>query len=627
MCFKENNKIIYIIKLKKAVSNLDDFRLHLKNSYQDNMPPAYYNLTNKTSNEDKKIFEQMNDSTNYHCAILDYTGDEITRLYWTICFKHSDNINDSIHCSLKYETECKALIENFVYCLQLNLEKDFAKNSFINFDISNSLIEQMRKFEMSPYYVETKDLVYKKLTKEEKLSKLAQKNEYCQRKYNFREPQKRGEFQRDYDRIMYSKAFRRLVDKAQIFSSTKGDYYRTRMTHTLVVCQIARSICLQLDLNCNLAEAIAIGHDLGHTPFGHQGERTLNYILKGQKGYEVENLSLVSDGKKFNQLFPYGGFKHNYQSVRVCTNLESQYAELDGLDLSEQTLNGIWMHTNKKDGMSISSFSDGYLTDEGDYPFTLEGQVVAVADEIAQCSHDIDDAISAHLIAISDFSEYLELKKYTRLKKEIKSISEQLDNLKEKNRLLVDKDEIICSQISSVIVAHFIKDVCEYSNGKIKGYNEEEFERNGHKIHERIIWFSDSGYDLCSYLKNIIGKKVINSNEVNLFDQKGSNIILSLFRAYYKNPMLLHTGTLKRIWNECRKHDLEMIDFVEGKPELIKEEWKNITDACILADISKQTNRQKDLLQKREILVRNICDFISGMTDSYAINEFNRIYS
>lgn len=112
------------------------------------------------------------------------------------------------------------------------------------------------------------------------LHTLAQKNEYCRRQYNLRVPQEnRGEFQRDYERIVHSKAFRRMVDKAQVFSASKGDYYRTRMTHSQAVAQIARGIATELNLNLCLTEAIALGHDLGHTPFGHQGERTLNDIL------------------------------------------------------------------------------------------------------------------------------------------------------------------------------------------------------------------------------------------------------------------------------------------------------------------------------------------------------------
>lgn len=621
---KKDEKIIYIIKLKGEARTWDDFRKYLSKSKNMINNPAYYNLRPTSSPYDMEVFENMEENTDFHCAILDYEDENITCLYWAVCTKYRKNETQSIHCRLKYLSTSKVVIDNFVYCLQLNLDKDFPENSFINYDTSIALIEQMKKLEMDPFIQQTVKMKYSHLDKENGLSPLAQKNEYCCRKYNLKEPQARGEFQRDYDRIVYSKAFRRMVDKSQIFSSAKGDHYRTRMTHTLIVCQIAKSICSELNLNCALAEAIAMGHDLGHTPFGHQGERTLQAILTGETGFEVESLSLIDcDGK--GERFPYGGFKHNYQSVRVATSLESQYLEIDGLDLSEQTLNGMWLHTKKKNSLNISDFSDGYISDEGNCAFTLEGQVVAVADEIAQRSHDIDDAFAAHLISLSDFTKYLELKKSSGLKAEIDSIPLKLQELRSQNRLFSNENEVTCAQISSLIVDHFIRDVCTQTQKEIDQYSIEKFEKENHHIQERLVWFSEAGEELCKYLDNIINKKVINSREVTLFDQNGSNIVLALFRKYYKNPMLLHLGTLKRIWNECRKQNLEMIDFWEGKPELIKTEWSKITATKISANSEKQKAEDQDLLRKRKILVRAICDFISGMTDNYALNEYHKM--
>lgn len=619
-----NERTVYIIKLKGLVSNFDSFRSYLKKSKDANEKPAYYNLTESTSTDDLRIFKEMQEDTEYRCAILDYIDDNIICLYWTKCKKYCKDGKNSIHCRLKYMSQSKVVIENFVYNLQLNLDKDFSEDSFINYDVSVALIEQMRKFETTPFIFQTNELSYSKLDNEQSLSLLAQRNEYCHRKYNVKEPQDRGEFQRDYDRIIYSKAFRRMVDKAQIFSSSKGDHYRTRMTHTLIVCQIARSISSVLNLNSALAEAIAVGHDLGHTPFGHQGERTLNAVLTGKEGFEVEYLPLSKTNGECSSQFPYGGFKHNYQSVRVATNLESQYFEIDGLDLCEQTLNGMWLHTDKED-LQISEFSDGFLTDEGNFAFTLEGQVVAVADEIAQRSHDIDDAFASYMIKPSDFAEYLELKKTTQLKDEIDNIYTILESLKLDNRLFSDEYEVICAQISSIIVNHFIKDVCTKTKERMAAYDVGKFNKDNHQIKERLVWFSDAGEELCKYLDIIIRKKVINSREVALFDQKGSNTVLALFKAYYKNPMLLHSGTLKRIWSEYRKQGLETIDFEEGKPEIIKSEWKKITTTTISANKDMRDSEQNDLLSKRIILVRSICDFISGMTDSYALNEYRRI--
>ena len=179
----------------------------------------------------------------------------------------------------------------------------------------------------------------------------------------------RTEFQRDRDKILHSKAFRRLKHKTQVFLSPVGDHYRTRLTHTLEVSQIARTIARALRLNEDLTEAIALGHDLGHTPFGHTGERVLDEIMSS-------------------------GFKHNEQSIRVVTVIED-------LNLTQETLNGIENHT-------------GNVT-----PFTLEGQVVKISDRIAYINHDIDDAIRAGIIKEEDLPkesrEYLGKTKSERI--------------------------------------------------------------------------------------------------------------------------------------------------------------------------------------------------------------------
>ncbi|MDD3014498.1 MAG: deoxyguanosinetriphosphate triphosphohydrolase [Candidatus Gastranaerophilales bacterium] len=165
----------------------------------------------------------------------------------------------------------------------------------------------------------------------------------------------RTEFQRDRDRILHSKAFRRLKHKTQVFISPKGDHYRTRITHTLEVSQISRTIARALRLNEDLTEAIALGHDLGHTPFGHSGEEVLNELMPG-------------------------GFRHNEQSVRVISIIED-------LNLTSETIDGILNHTGKIK------------------PFTMEGQIVKISDRIAYLNHDIDDAIRAEIIKAEDIPE------------------------------------------------------------------------------------------------------------------------------------------------------------------------------------------------------------------------------
>ena len=161
----------------------------------------------------------------------------------------------------------------------------------------------------------------------------------------------RTEFQRDRERVVNCKALRRLVDKAQIFSSSKGDYYRTRMTHTLEVNQIAKAIAFALDLNLDLTEAIALGHDLGHTPFGHQGERTLDDILCGKIDVGIGTESMLHDR-------PYGGFKHNYQSARILAHLEEKYIQHSGLNVSIQVIDGVLKHTKLKKNVSLDEFLD-----------------------------------------------------------------------------------------------------------------------------------------------------------------------------------------------------------------------------------------------------------------------------
>ena len=213
------------------------------------------------------------------------------------------------------------------------------------------------------------------------------------RLYPVSDSQSRSEFQRDRDRIIHSTAFRRLQYKTQVFLHHEGQHFRTRLTHTLEVSQMARSIARALRLNEDLAEAVALAHDLGHTPFGHAGERVLHL-----------------------KMADYGGFDHNMQAIRVVTRLENRYAEHDGLNLSWETLEGILKH-------------NGPLIDDEDRPVgryvhewlpfglfdipasadllpqtyaSLEAQAAAIADDVAYNSHDIDDALRAGLIALPD---------------------------------------------------------------------------------------------------------------------------------------------------------------------------------------------------------------------------------
>jgi len=192
----------------------------------------------------------------------------------------------------------------------------------------------------------------------------------------------RSEFQRDRDRIVHSTAFRRLQYKTQVFLHHEGQHFRTRLTHTLEVSQMGRSIARALQLNEDLAEAVALAHDLGHTPFGHAGERVLN-----------------------DKMSAFGGFDHNLQAIRVVTRLENRYAEHDGLNLSWETLEGILKHNGPLADPTIAADIPARADLMPSTHASLEAQAAAIADDIAYNAHDIDDALRAKLLTLNDLRD------------------------------------------------------------------------------------------------------------------------------------------------------------------------------------------------------------------------------
>ena len=185
----------------------------------------------------------------------------------------------------------------------------------------------------------------------------------------------RTAFQRDRDRIIHSSAFRRLEYKTQVFVNHEGDYYRTRLTHTIETAQITRTIAAALGLNRDLAEAVALSHDLGHTPFGHAGERVLNELMQ-----------------------PYGGYDHNAQSLRTVDWIERHYPNFRGLNLSFEVREGIIKHSHFHDRPAAQEF------DPSLYP-CLEAQIVDLADEIAYLAHDADDGVKAQMLTVEELME------------------------------------------------------------------------------------------------------------------------------------------------------------------------------------------------------------------------------
>ncbi|MCC7257168.1 MAG: deoxyguanosinetriphosphate triphosphohydrolase [Gammaproteobacteria bacterium] len=198
----------------------------------------------------------------------------------------------------------------------------------------------------------------------------------------------RGAFQRDRDRILHSSAFRRLVYKTQVFINHEGDLYRTRLTHSLEVAQVARTVAAQLGLHETLTEAICLAHDLGHTPFGHSGQDALDRCMK-----------------------PWGGFEHNLQSLRVVDELEERYADFPGLNLTYETREGILKHCSRRNARALGELGERFLKRRQP---GLEAQLANVADEIAWSHHDLDDGLRAGLITLDELVEVGLFKRHHR---------------------------------------------------------------------------------------------------------------------------------------------------------------------------------------------------------------------
>ena len=225
----------------------------------------------------------------------------------------------------------------------------------------------------------------------------------------------RGEYQRDRDRIVHSTAFRRLVYKTQVFVNHEGDLYRTRLTHSLEVSQIARTVAGALRLNETLVEAISLAHDLGHTPFGHAGQDSLNACMR-----------------------EFGGFEHNLQSLRVVDELEAKYADFPGLNLTFETREGILKHCSKRNAQELGELGERFLNRRQP---GLEAQIANIADAIAYNNHDVDDGFRAGLLSLE------ELQSETLFNEQFQAVQERYPELEDR-RLIY---EIIRRMINTVV--------------------------------------------------------------------------------------------------------------------------------------------------------------------------------
>ena len=638
---ERHNSIVIAKACKSKAGKIPEF---VERSFEEKEEYRYPVRNEGDVAEIKRIGPKLISVHLYNSEEKNHATEEI---YFGIISKTKDIGDSKGGIYLFYRMKCKIdnplKIKDIESVLDLDLGEDFDDSSFVNVEEAPGLASEIRMMINPAHKPPKADLEkrqYHQLSSENNLSWVSQRNEHCIRHFEEGDSGSDNgncsEFQRDYERIVHLKAFRRLVDKAQIFTASRGDHYRTRMTHTLEVAQIARAIATALGLNVHLSESIALAHDLGHTPFGHQGERTLDDIMK-EKG----NLCIgLGDDRN-----PFGGFKHNLQALRVASHLEEKNLDFAGTNLSYQVLEGVLKHTDfqiknceecfykNKGKCDQSCFDARDFFPEGDlkhlhlkveHPTTLEGQVVLIADEIAQRSHDLDDALSDRLINVEDLISLLSLKKVKSIGDKLRQIDLDIKNSVDKNRQFVEIGKISRGLAVSTIIDYFVEDVVDRSLKNIAKFDKSDksYCSESHRFKNRLITFSKDGNSVCEYLEKIVKKKVINSTDVVKFDNRAKKIISDLFDAYYHNPRLLPHGVLRRMYLESGRKCEYAICFATGCPKVVKKEIENIVFGAGSKDDKELS---KDFKTKRKILVRTVADFISGMTDSYAIKEHRAI--
>ncbi len=342
----------------------------------------------------------------------------------------------------------------------------------------------------------------------------------------------RSGYQRDRDRIIHCAAFRRLEYKTQVFVNHEGDYYRTRLTHTIEVAQIARTIAAALRLNVDLTEAIALAHDLGHTPFGHAGEEALNELMK------------IS-----------GGFNHNLQGLRVVDYLEERYPDFPGINLTWEVREGIVKHSSAFDkAAKVKEFSPREMP-------TLETQVVDIADEIAYNNHDLDDGLASGLIKEADLES---LSIWGNINK---NISKAYRGIEENKRKYLIIRSLIDAQVTDLI------NETEANIAKLKPKSYLDVK----KTDKKIVSFSKEMFFLRKPLREFLMEKLYRHYRVMRMSNKAKLFIKELFKVYNENPEQLPSETQKKI----------PLDGVR----------------------------------------RVVCDYIAGMTDRYALDEYKKLFN
>ena len=311
----------------------------------------------------------------------------------------------------------------------------------------------------------------------------------------------RSDFQRDRDRIIHSTAFRRLKHKTQVFVNTSGDHYRTRITHSLEVAQIARTLSKVFNLNEDLCETLSLAHDLGHTPFGHAGEDELNYCMR-----------------------TFGGFDHNIQTLRIILFLENRYYDFKGLNLTLETLDGLIKHNgpiknlNKYNKILGKDFFKNRIKFSSSP--SMEAQIASISDDIAYNSHDLEDGLKSNLFRLKD------LEKIPILKKII---------LKHKKKIRNFQIDLVIRQIIREIINEMVKDIIQTTKKNIQTYKVKNL-NDVYKLKYPLVSFSKKMKDFDKKIKIFLKKRMYYHKKVKLNTNRGKKIIRKLFYTIKKNP-------------------------------------------------------------------------------------------
>ena len=355
-------------------------------------------------------------------------------------------------------------------------------------------------------------------------------------------PRYRSEFQRDRDRIIHSTAFRRLEYKTQVFVNHEGDLFRTRLTHSIEVAQIARSIARAMRLNEDLAEAIALAHDLGHTPFGHAGQDALNACMK-----------------------PYGGFEHNLQSLRVVDLLEARYADFPGLNLTFETREGILKHCSPTHARELGDVGRRFL--DRTQP-TLEAQLTNLADEIAYNSHDVDDGLRAGLLEIENLEE-VEL-----FGEPYREVRARYPGLRDRRVI----HEVVRRMINDQIV-----DLIETSEAALDEARPDSVDAVRHHP-EPLIRFSPAMRDKNLALKRFLRERLYRHYRVHRMTGKARQVVQALFEAFFEDPRLLpdqHREQARRLEAEAGE---------AGRARAVADYIAGMTDRYAIAEHERLFN-------------------------------------